>query len=107
MDPTMTSDLLLMVESLGLPAALGVGLLAYVVKVIIPAQQKVFQKALSKEQETHMRLVEQLSASNEKAFNQFSTVLTEQSRQIERLAEAVNKLHGMFLAEDGSTRAVG
>ncbi len=106
MDPLVTSELLVWAESMGLPATIGVILLVYILKILIPAQQKLFQEALKQEQDAHAKMIERLSDSNEKAFTQFASVLTEQNRQMERLAEAVNKLHGMFLADDGSNRAV-
>ena len=103
----LTPELIAWAEGMGLTATIGIVLLAYILKILIPAQQKLFQDALKQEQEAHAKMVERLSESNEKAFDQFTTVLTEQNRQMERLAEAVNKLHGMFLADDGTSRMVG
>ena len=98
MDPLMSPEMLAWAESLGFPAGIGLVLLGYILKVLIPAQQKMFQEALKAEQEAHSKLIQAMTDSNEKAFSQFAHVLVEQNRQIERLAEAVNKLHGMFLA---------
>ena len=102
MNPSIPSEVIVWAESLGFPAAIGLVLLGYILKVLIPAQQKMFQEALKAEQEAHSKLIQAMTDSNEKAFSQFAQVLVEQNRQIERLAEAVNKLHGMFLAADGS-----
>tara|TARA_Y100001963_G_scaffold133204_1_gene192607 strand:+ start:331 stop:654 length:324 start_codon:yes stop_codon:yes gene_type:complete len=102
MDPFMSPEVIAWAESLGFSATVGLVLLGYILKVLIPAQQKMFQEALKAEQEAHGKLIQAMTDSNEKAFSQFAQVLIEQNRQIERLAEAVNKLHGMFLAEDQS-----
>ena len=102
MDPLLTPEVISWAESLGFSATVGLILLGYILKVLIPAQQRMFQEALKAEQEAHGKLIQAMTDSNEKAFSQFAQVLIEQNRQIERLAEAVNKLHGMFLAEDGS-----
>ena len=101
MDPSTFEWLL----QAGIPAGLGVIVVMYLLKYLIPNQQAlfkqaltdqqaIFQTAISTEQQVHTASMEQLSGVLRDESTQTRQTISELSSQVQQLSEAVFKLYG-------------
>ena len=87
----------------GLPAGLGVVVVMYLLKVIIPEQQRLFRDTIKSEQETHKSLMDRLTTVIENEGAQTRNTLNNLDNTIKNHTEAVYKMYGhsMTVYENG------
>ncbi len=87
----------------GIPAGLGVVVVMYLLKVIIPEQQRLFRDTIKSEQDTHKAIMDKVASTMENESAQTRATLTSLDQTIRQHTEAVYKLYGhsMTVLENG------
>lgn len=93
----------------GIPTGLGVYIVMHLLKVTIPAQQKVFKDALESEQRTHAALMNQVTAALQSEGQQTRAAIERLNTTSMKLTEVVYKMSGVVstLPTDGESRRTG
>ncbi len=88
----------------GVPAGLGVFVVMYLLRVIIPQQQQVFKETIKSEQETHKNIMDKVAKSIESEGAQTRATLASLDQTIRSHTEAVYKMYGhsMTVYDNGS-----
>jgi hypothetical protein len=99
---TMALFLDLLVRT-GVPAGLGVFVVMYLLKVIIPQQQQLFRDTIKSEQDTHRSIMDRIAATVESEGSQTRATLNNLDTTIKKHTEAVYKMYGhsMTVYENG------
>jgi hypothetical protein len=90
----------------GIPTGLGVYIVMHLLKVTIPAQQKVFKEALESEQRTHAILMNQVTTTLQNEGQQTRAAIERLNATSMKLTEVVYKMSGVVstLPADGDSR---
>ena len=100
----MTTALILdFIVRTGVPTGLGVFVVMYLLKVIIPQQQELFKETIKSEQETHKAMMDKIAKTLESESSQTRATLASLDQTIRSHTEAVYKLYGhsMTVYENG------
>ena len=95
MDTAMVLDFIV---KTGVPAGLGVFVVMYLLRVIIPQQQQLFRETIKSEQDTHKVMMTQLSKTLEREGEATRVTLTSLDTSTKQLSQAVFKLYGQSMA---------
>jgi hypothetical protein len=87
----------------GIPAGLGVVVVMYLLKVIIPEQQRLFRETIKSEQDTHKAIMDRITSVIENEGAQTRSTLASLDTTIRNHTEAVYKMYGhsMTVYENG------